>query len=206
MGNGAEARFKQMIGEYRQATKQEDCMEHFDVEMANGDKVDIKARKRIGRGDASAQDELVWVEIHGTGKFSEGWCFGGKAKYIAFEVSDGFHLADREKLCEFVRSKVDFDSTPVLRAADALYRVYTRRDHDKLTLVRLRDVLEAGVVTLTLQEKFAEPCTLCGHKRAFTEVEKGAASPVASVAAPTEASSEKASDDGMESDVAELTP
>ena len=49
-------------------------------------KVDVKARKRIGRWDDEVQDEWILIEFHGVRQNDLVWLVGGQADLLAFEL------------------------------------------------------------------------------------------------------------------------
>lgn len=127
-----------------------DRNEHWDFLIEKGKrkfKVDVKSRKRIGRGDVAFQDEWIWIELHSVRKNDAGWLYGGSSDLIAFETKDSFVMVRRGDLIRLVEKLVDFNSR-VSASKDAKYKIYRRRNRpDKITLIEL-----AKVKTL----KFAE--------------------------------------------------
>ncbi|MDH7489481.1 MAG: hypothetical protein QHH80_08225 [Anaerolineae bacterium] len=70
----------------RSSEEDEDINAHWDMVISYGVKtfkVDVKAMKRISRGDQAKQDAYHWVELHGVRANDEGWLFGGQADLIA---------------------------------------------------------------------------------------------------------------------------
>jgi hypothetical protein len=111
-----------------QATLEVDRREHWDARLErNGEArlVDVKARSRIRRSDTEPQDNWHWVELRGI--VDEGWLFGGRADYIAFQTDDSFLLVSRGELAEHVKHHVD-PADVVSDPRQAEYRVYHRRD------------------------------------------------------------------------------
>ncbi len=102
-------------------------------------RVDIKARKRVQRGDAEPQDEWIWIEdknVYG----GDGW-LRGAAELTAFQTDQGFTIVRRRDLMRLVYKMVDFDQAPVQSATEARYRPYTRVGRqDRITQIRLRDL------------------------------------------------------------------
>ena len=63
-----------------EATTEQDINEHWDFLMARDIdeySVDVKAMKRIGRGDPDVQDQWVWIELHGVRPRDRGWLYDG---------------------------------------------------------------------------------------------------------------------------------
>jgi hypothetical protein len=58
--------------------------------------VDVKARKKVKRGDTSTNDSLIWVEFKSVNG-GDGWLYG-KADFIAFETADSFLIVRRSAL------------------------------------------------------------------------------------------------------------
>ena len=104
----------------------------------------MKARSRLRRRDVLPQDEWHWVELRGI--VDDGWLFGGRAEFIAFQTADTFLLVRRTDLIAHVRHHVDPESR-VSRQSEAEYRVYHRRDRDESGPRRLTGA-DRGVLTL----------------------------------------------------------
>ena len=148
-GREAEDRFVR-VAEARGLTvahsrKKDDIFKHVDFLIVDGDvgmMIDVKARKRITRGDKQAQDKEIWLELKNVGGnpgwvYSEGW--------VAFETVEGFIVVSKEKLQQLVDELVSEDM--VERAGEALYNRYSRRGRkDLLTRVLLKDVMDHGEV------------------------------------------------------------
>jgi len=101
-------------------------------------KYDVKARKRIRRGDSSSQDTYVWLEIHNV-RGGLGW-LRGHADYIAFEREHDFVVVGREDLLIMASELCNYNV--VTSPEDALYALYSRRGRkDLLTMVRFDDIL-----------------------------------------------------------------
>ena len=69
--------------------------------------VAVRPMSRITGDDAVPQDELLFVEIHGSSERDKGWLYGGKSQWVAIEMRDRFLIADRSKLQSFVDTRVD---------------------------------------------------------------------------------------------------
>ena len=147
-GKAAEERFTQMAvsrGHKAEPTsRKDDIYRHTDylvvVENDHDWYVDVKAMKRINRGDSGAQDAEVWLEIRNVGG-NNGWVYS--PGFVAFEVEEGFIVVAKYALALLIQEKVrqEFVST----AKDALYRLYTRAGRqDVLTRVKREDVEKVG--------------------------------------------------------------
>ena len=96
--------------------------------------VDVKGMKRISR-NGEPQDKQIWIELHGVNKDNEGWLYGGKAYFIAFQMEFGFYLVRRTDLIGLVEKYVHFDVI-VDYPEQAQFCVYQRLGReDKLTLI-----------------------------------------------------------------------
>lgn len=142
-GNAAENRFVRIMAangcSVKESTKSENMYEHFDYRVYyNNDQyfsVDVKAMKRICRGDREVQDKYVWVEFENVNG-APGWLYG-KAEFIAFEIKNGFAMVKRKDLIEYCESVVDMNTT-VDYCRDALNKVYRRdKRQDSMTLLEL---------------------------------------------------------------------
>ncbi|MBI3742348.1 MAG: hypothetical protein HY257_11420 [Chloroflexi bacterium] len=123
----------------------QDMDEHWDVRIEKGAekfRVDIKAMKRIARADERAQDEWVWVELHGVRAHDRGWLLDGKAELIAFETQNSFLLVPRANLAARISDWVD-SQTIVDSPERAQYKVYQRAGRvDKIALIETQRLKE----------------------------------------------------------------
>ena len=121
-----------------EAIDRQDIDDHWDVLIEKGAeryRVDVKAMKRIKRGDANVQDRWVWIELRGVREGERGWLFGGKADWIAFERAKSFVIVERKTLAALILKLVD-PKAIVTSPALAHYKVYQRPHRlDKLTLI-----------------------------------------------------------------------
>ena len=122
----------------KHATSEEDMNEHWDLKALKEGKefrIEVKAMKKISRQDKEPQDKWHWIELHGVRKNDEGWLYGGKADFIAFETKSSFLLVKRKDLVDLVDKTVnknEFVDSPY----KAKYKVYQRKNRpDKLTLI-----------------------------------------------------------------------
>lgn len=139
-GKEVEANFAKLFDNIRKPTNKEDMIEHWDINI--GVKVDVKGLKKILRTEEHPNEDYHWIEIKGiTGKL--GWLYG-QADYIAFETYDYFIIVNRERLRQWVESKVvkEFTEYP------ELYRLYRREGrNDVLTIIKTLDLcyLSSGI-------------------------------------------------------------
>lgn len=148
LGQKAEIIFAKMAAEcgweITSVSATENIDDHFDYRIKKGDeryKVEVKGKKRIGRADANAQEELVWIELHGVRIHDAGWLFG-KADLIAFQMNASFRIVKRLDLVALVCRLIDYKSN-VASPRDALYKTYTRAGRsDILTMLRYEDLKE----------------------------------------------------------------
>lgn len=133
--------YKSRGKELRKANTKQDKFEHIDFFFANGESVDVKARKKINRKNKAAQDDLIFVEIKNvSGK--NGWLHG-KADWIAFERENDFVIVSRKELVKLVDFLVDKEKW-VDKTENALYKVYRRwnRPNEMVTLLKMKDILK----------------------------------------------------------------
>jgi hypothetical protein len=134
--------------EVRPASAGENIDDHFDYRIKKDDelyRVEVKGKKRIHRSDINAQEDLVWIELHGVRIHDAGWLFG-KADLIAFQMNASFRIVKRPDLVALVCKLIDYKSC-VTSPNEALYKTYSRPGRsDILTMIRdedLKDVLWA---------------------------------------------------------------
>ena len=146
LGQNAESRFAASAIKHgwmvEPAPEDGNINEHFDYIMSREDKsfrVEVKSRKRVGRGDTDVQDEHVWIELHGVRKNDKGWLYG-KADLIAFEMRDTFRIVRRTELAGLVERIVDFNAR-VSKPSEALYKSYSRPGrYDLLAMIKASDL------------------------------------------------------------------
>lgn len=123
------------LGEIREANKEEDIHEHWDVNLSL--RFDVKAIKKVNRFDDKPNENIHWVEIKNVNG-DKGWLYG-KAEYFAFETEDYWIIVEKDKLQEFVAEKCkdkERSTTP------ALYKIYKREGRkDMITLVKTLDLI-----------------------------------------------------------------
>lgn len=86
-----------------------DWKEHWDYKIQKGTKsylVDIKGLKRLDRGGIQ-NDSLILIEFKNVNGY-DGWIYGIE-DYVAFELKEGFVFCERQKLLDYVLTKVDIN-------------------------------------------------------------------------------------------------
>jgi hypothetical protein len=130
------------------ATRYQNIREHWDYALTKGSesiRVDVKGRKKLGRGNKAFSDDLVWVEFKNSWG-NPGWLYGS-ANIISFEFAGYFILCQREALARFSERVVDLAAPSVTDPTHALYRGYTRMDRsDLLALIRTTDLLQPEIL------------------------------------------------------------
>ena len=122
---------------YRKANREEQ-FRHIDY-FSNFGTIDVKAKKKINRADASEEDELVWVEFKNV-QGRDGW-LRGQTDIIAFERNNDFILIKRNYLLGMCQVKCDL-SKKVTSSRDALYKGYQREGRkDLISIVKMSDIL-----------------------------------------------------------------
>lgn len=121
-----------------QAAQETDYLSHIDLWIKDGERargVDVKGTKRLNRWGVR-QDEYVCLELHGADANRRGWLYDGRADFIAFELADAFMVVWRDRLAavpDFVVS-----NELVGRSSDAIYKIYSRRDHEQITWIEAK--------------------------------------------------------------------
>ncbi|NPA83467.1 MAG: hypothetical protein GXO38_03200 [Epsilonproteobacteria bacterium] len=130
----------------RWATPWEDIHEHWDFYLVQkGVRIDVKAMKKIGRGDPGPQDRWHWIELHGVRPRDPGWLYGGRADWIAFETAKAFLIVPRVEIIPLIKARVDWKRT-VTDPRQAFYALYARKGRwDLLTLVETRLLEEVAL-------------------------------------------------------------
>jgi hypothetical protein len=125
------------------STPEELKYQRWNLRIAKDDesyKVDVKARKRVSRSDATRQDTWMWIELRNV-YGGDGWLYGG-ADLIAFQITTKFYIVHRSKLARLVNKIVSVNEEPVIRPEDAQYHPYSRAGRDDLlTQIHLNDIL-----------------------------------------------------------------
>lgn len=117
------------------------CLDHVDFQLI-GKKtsalVDVKAMKRVSRGDKTPNFEKIWLEFKNvSGK--KGWLYGG-ADYIAFETPKSFSFIKRDSLVKWAEDNIDLDN--IVDSAKMAYKKgYTREGRkDLISFVNLSEI------------------------------------------------------------------
>jgi hypothetical protein len=120
--------------EVRRADVYDDRMLHIDVwiridGLTYG--VDVKSLKRLSRS-WEQQYRYTCLELHGVHQNNRGWLHGG-ADLIAFEQESSFVLVWRDRLIDIVAFMVSPERVDA--SYKAIYKVYSRRDHEEITWI-----------------------------------------------------------------------
>ena len=134
------AKSRGYIVEY--STKEQDINEHWDLSISAEEKtykVDVKGKRASDRSGKTVST-ITWLEIHGVNKGNQGWLFGAKSDYIAFELDNGFILFKTEDLRQYCIKYVEL--IVVKNPHDAINKLYRRDGRlDVLTKVRIKEDL-----------------------------------------------------------------
>lgn len=141
-GQNVEKEFAKLLDErglkYEKSNRRNQ-FRHIDYHTSFGT-IDVKGKKRLGRGDGQEQDEFVWLEfknVQGKG----GWMLG-ETNVIAFERDEDFVLVKRKDLLEMAMKKCDLKKI-VDTSHKALYKGYQRKGRkDLISLVKMSDILD----------------------------------------------------------------
>lgn len=143
-GDKAELRcyqiLKSMGRDVRLATVEEQ-KKHIDLVIIKNGKeitVDVKARKKIGRGDNATSDDYIWLEL-----FTQnmpGWLIG-KEDFVAFEIDENaFYMVEREKLLIYFIQNTLPEAKIVNSPIDSCHKWYKRENgqgkYDIITTIR----------------------------------------------------------------------
>lgn len=149
-GETAEARFRTLAQrrgfELLPTTEGDDYFTRVDVAMRKDGGiclVDIKARRKVARGDKGFQSEYTWLELHKSGSL-----YTGKSQVLAIEIDDGFVLLDKARIREWIAKTFSSSQRRVERASQALMKPYRRSGKypEWITMASVRELArEAGV-------------------------------------------------------------
>ena len=138
-GNNAEDNFKKLYPVIKRATKEEDIIEHWDVEVTINEKnvkVDVKAIKNESRFDIEPNENFHWVEIKNVNG-DTGWLYG-KSDLIAFETIDYFILVGTLKLRKFLEKKLKYTQATIndieVSNTKDPYKFYRRKDRKDIVI------------------------------------------------------------------------
>src|SRR5690606_34840157 len=147
-GREEETLFKLCVEKFKglkceKSSTQDDRYKHIDFYIENGMSVDVKAHKKINATDKEVSQEYTWIEIlNVNGNF--GWV-SGFATHIAYSFTTHYKLFDREKLKEFIMSRVPKHSFVYkeYNVPPTPYVVYRRGTlKDKVVLVPIKDLVD----------------------------------------------------------------
>lgn len=121
----------------------ENYTKHIDKQIWNIQRdeffnVQVKALKKVSRGDTVLTNNYVWIEFQNVAGYS-GWIYG-EFDIIAFERLIDFIIVTREDLIELCERLINFDDI-VIYSSQAMYKIYTRQGRrDKISLIRMSDL------------------------------------------------------------------
>ena len=135
-GKKVEDAFASLFSKTKEANKDENIMEHWDVMVSA--KIDVKGMKRVSRS-GELNENIHWVEVKGiTGK--NGWAYSEETDYFAFEIIDYFIVVSKSDLHKLIKEKVEKEY--VENSKDAIYKLYRRKNRkDIITLVKTIDLI-----------------------------------------------------------------
>lgn len=149
-GKKVEYLFTDLIKKFgitREANKEEDIHEHWDVSLET--LFDVKGLRKIKRNDDDYNENIQWIElrnVHG----NKGWIHG-KAHIIAFETIDYWILVERRTLLKFLKEKIVDKQT--LETEPKLYKLYRRSGrNDVLTMIKTLDLCAMSFAILNKYE------------------------------------------------------
>ena len=146
-GLRAEQKFENLVlgkgWKIRASNKQEQIKDHIDFFVIQKGKreraFDVKAEKRVSRGDQDTQTDTVWIEFLNV-RGDLGWLYG-KADTIAFQRGETFVLVPRLALVDLCEQFCNLAKI-VYSPYDALYKGYKRKGReDLISMITFEDVL-----------------------------------------------------------------
>ena len=108
----------------RFSTKEENILGQYDI-VADGIKYDVKATKKLHRGNDFGSD-VFWIEFYNV-LGNRGWV-KGEADYIAFMKGKQFLIVGREELYQLVKTLVTDLTIYRTKSYCKLYRRKGRKD------------------------------------------------------------------------------
>ena len=106
-----------------------------DIDTILSVKVNIRPLQKNSRADSKPNENIHWVEaLNSMGK--KGWLYG-PSNYIAFETNDYWVLVEKNKLAEFIASKVQ---DPNITNNSSLFYKKFRLDGRKDILVKVKTI------------------------------------------------------------------
>jgi hypothetical protein len=152
-GEQSETKFRDLVQMYGYeivpTTEGDDYYDRIDIALKNKDTfilIDVKAARRVSRGDPRPQQKYTWLELHKSGSL-----FSGKSTHFAFEVEGGFVLVDKQAVREYILKHFDSNQHRVESPTQALMKPYRRkgRFYEWISLVKVEDlIMEGGVMYL----------------------------------------------------------
>lgn len=125
--------------EHHKATEDENRKQHIDFHTELGT-VDVKAMKKVGRGDYDSQQDFIWLEFQNV-RGNTGWLCS-EVDCIAFERLNDFVIVKRQSLLELAESLCDLTNITGEGGMKALYRGYQRLGRkDIISMIKMSDVL-----------------------------------------------------------------
>lgn len=139
-GDNSEQRFKRILESYgktiKKSTEDENIFDHIDFFINDNGivySVDVKGPKGKNRKDPNKAPKPFkesWNSVEFKNVNGNPGSLYGKADFIAFEVVEGFFVANRKILVEYCERVVD-RNTFVGKAEYAKYKVYSRTQWGK---------------------------------------------------------------------------
>lgn len=121
-------------------SREQDMFEHWDI-CIDGVKYDVKAMKKISRGDDLPTNIFNFLEIKNV-RGNKGWVYGD-ADAFAFETHNKWIIVLKEDLQNLIKTKVK--KVWVNKSSDCLYKLYRRSGRkDCITMVHNMDLVEVS--------------------------------------------------------------
>jgi len=106
--------------------------------------IDVKKMKKISRKDTKPNDTWIWLELKG--HTTQGWLYGTKSDFIAFELKKGWLLVQPSHLIALAEDIVDHTKW-VDDPYEAQYKLYSRKGkNDIITLLETKEIKKIGTV------------------------------------------------------------
>ncbi len=136
--NFVKACLKQGWDKPKPSGEKQNKYEHWDFQLSNGSKVDVKGCKRLNRHDNESRSDIIYIEFVGIAGY-KGWVYG-ESDIIAFETESKFVLISTKRLQKISRKLIsrEFTRTP------KLYKSYCRssRPLERVGLLHIDDILK----------------------------------------------------------------
>lgn len=122
----------------------QDKNEHWDIQILNDIKIDVKGLKKSSRDDIHENENYHWIELKAVSesdnKKRKGWLYAEEVDYFAFETNDYWILVEKNQLQEFIALKCK-DKIKTDNPQNSLYKFYSRKGrNDLLTKVKTLDL------------------------------------------------------------------